>query len=314
MADSLVRSVQWSKYKLPAGATAGEIELSVGAVGSGKPTALLIAGLHGDEGPWGAWAIRKLLDSLTPEDLKGTLRLIPVSNPGGFDIGKRASPLDIIPFDMNRVFPGDPDGLHTERAAALITKYGVDGADVVIDVHGGGNWCVNSFVAQFPGSEELATVIGAPFISPRQPIGNTLVGYAHGKGAKVVLIEMGGMGSMEEKWANRIAEGIERALNHVDVIKTLNVTPPSASKVMSASNVLRPSRGGVYLPELRETDVGKIVPQGTRIGRLIDPVKGDVLETYTAPFKETAILLLRPTMIQVDGGTFLAMVSEPKKE
>lgn len=312
MAKSLAQSIQWLKYKLPAGATTGEIDFSVGTVGTGKPVALLIAGLHGDEGPWGAWAIRKFLDRISVEDLKGTLRLIPVSNPTGFEVGKRNSPLDIVPFDLNRVFPGDSEGLHTERAAALITKYGADGADVIIDVHGGGNWCVNSFVAQFPGSEELANVIGAPFITPRQPIPNTLTGYAHGKGAKVVLLEMGGIGSAEEKWADRIAEGIERALNQAGVVKTSNVHPPTQSRVMGSSKVLRPSKGGTYLPEMREGDVGRIVPQGTVIGRLLDPVTGEVVETFTAPFKETGLLLLRPTMINADGATVLAIVAEPK--
>lgn len=313
MAKSLAQSVQWSKYKLPAGATTGEIDFSVGTVGSGnKPVALLIAGLHGDEGPWGAWAIRKFLDRVSIDDLRGTIRVIPVSNPTGFEAGKRNSPLDIVPFDLNRVFPGDAEGLHTERTAALITKHGVDGADVVIDVHGGGNWCVNSFVAQFPGSEDLANAIGAPFITPRQPIPNTLTGYAHGKGAKVVLLEIGGIGSVEEKWADRIAEGIERALNQAGVIKTPNVHPASQSRVMGPSKVLRPSKGGTYQPEMRESDIGRIVPQGTIIGRLLDPVTGDVVETFTAPFKETGLLLLRPTMINADGATVLAIVAEPK--
>jgi len=312
MAKTLADSIRWSTYKLAAGATTGETNFSIGTIGSGKPAGLIVAGLHGDEGPWGARAIRKFLDKVSTDDLHGTLRIIPVSNPTGFEAGKRNSPLDIVSFDLNRVFPGDPEGLHTERVAALISKYGVEDADVVIDVHGGGNWCVNSFVAQFPGSEELATVIGAPFITPRQPIPNTLTGYASSKGSKIVLIEMGGMGSVEEKWADRVADGIERALNHAGVIKTSNVHPDNASRIMGPSKVIRPSKGGVYLPELRETDVGRMVEQGTVIGRLLDPVTGSVVETYTAPFKETGLLLLRPTMIQVEGGTFLGMVAEPK--
>jgi uncharacterized protein len=312
MAKNLVESMRWSSYKLPAGASVGEISFSVGTVGSGKPIGLLVAGLHGDEGPWGAWAIRKFLEKISIDDLRGTLRVIPVSNPTGFEAGKMNSPLDIVPFDLNRVFPGDAEGLHTERAAALITKYGLEGADVIVDVHGGGNWCVNSFVASFPQSEDLASAIGAPFITPRQPIANTLTGYAHGKGAKVVLLEMGGIGSVEEKWADRIADGIERALNVAGIIKTSNVRPQSTSRIMGLTKVVRPSKGGIYLPELRDTAVGTIVPQGTVIGRLLDPVTGNVVETFTAPFKETGLLLLRPTMINVDGATVLGIIAEPK--
>src|SRR6516225_4470359 len=114
---SLVDQIHWNKFKLPAGATTGEIDLSIGTVGDGKPSALIIAGLHGDEGPWGAWAIRKLLERLDQSELNGSLRLIPAANPSGVEVGKRNAALDLIPSDLNRSFPGDESGLHSERAA-----------------------------------------------------------------------------------------------------------------------------------------------------------------------------------------------------
>lgn len=40
----------------------------------------------------------------------------------------------------------------------------VDGADIVLDIHGGGSWCMDSFVYRFPGSHEVAAHIGAPFV------------------------------------------------------------------------------------------------------------------------------------------------------
>ncbi len=225
--DSILDHVRWNRYKLPAGATTGEVDLAIGTVGEGKPTGLLVAGLHGDEGPWGAWAIRKTLEKIRPSELRGSLRIIPASNPSGVEVGKRNAALDLIPMDLNRSFPGDESGLHTERAAAIIAKHGVVGADAVVDVHGGGNWCVNAFVARFPGSESLADSVGAPFVMDRQPIPNTLTGYASGFGAKITLLEMGGIGSEEEAWANRVSAGIERALNAAGIIDTENKVPKS---------------------------------------------------------------------------------------
>ena len=59
-------------------------------------------------------------------------------------------------LDLNRVFPGDRGGSHTERLAAALTTHAIDGAEIVIDLHGGGSWCVNAFVFQFPGGEALS--------------------------------------------------------------------------------------------------------------------------------------------------------------
>jgi predicted deacylase len=310
--DSILDHVRWNKYKLPAGATTGEIDLAIGTVGEGKPTGLLIAGLHGDEGPWGAWAIRKTLEKIRPNELRGSLRIIPASNPSGVEVGKRNAALDLIPMDLNRSFPGDESGLHTERTAALIARYGVAGVDAVVDVHGGGNWCVNAFVARFPGSEELANSVGAPFVMDRQPIPNTLTGYATGLGAKVTLLEMGGIGSEEEAWANRVSSGIERALNAAGIIDTENKTPKSKSIAVGPSKVVRPSKGGVYLPVMKEKDVGTVVKGDTVTGHLLDPVTMGVVETFKAPYPETAMLLLRPGLIQVEGATVLQIVAQPK--
>lgn len=310
---SLTDAIDWKKFKLPAGATTKRIEVAIGSVGKGKPVGLLIGGLHGDEGPWGTWAIRKFMDRVATKQLRGTLRVVPVANPSGEEVGKRNAALDLIPMDLNRIFPGDAQGLHTERLAAIISKYAIAGSDVVVDIHGGGNWCVNSFVVQFPGSEHLANAVGAPFITPREPASNTLTGYARSNGAKVVLLEMGGMGAEEEAWADRVADGIDRALNVGKVIVTRKRAAATKSIVVGPSDVLRPSRGGIYLPALREKYAGRIVPKGTVLGHLLDPVTFKIVETYRAPYPETAILLLRPTLINVEGGTPLVIVAEPER-
>jgi len=311
--NRLIDSVSWKQFKLPAGATTGEVELSIGTIGSGKPVGLIVAGLHGDEGPWGAWAIRKLLERIDSSQLRGSLRIVPAANPSGIEAGKRNAILDLIPSDLNRSFPGDPEGLHTERAAATLAKEAVTGAEVVIDVHGGGNWCVNAFVARFPKSEDIANAVGAPFIMDRQPIPNTLTGYAHGLGSKVVLLEMGGIGSEEEAWADRVSEGVERALNVAGIIETGKRDPGTKSITVGPSKVIRPSRGGIFLPVLKERDVGKVVKGNAVTGYLLDPVTMGIVETFRAPFPETAVLLLRPNLINVEGGTPLQIVAQPAK-
>ena len=161
---------------------------------------------------------------------------------------------------------------------------------------------MNAFVARFPKSEDIANAVGAPFIMDRQPIPNTLTGYAHGLGSKVVLLEMGGIGSEEEAWANRVSEGVERALNVAGIIETGRRDPGTKSITVGPSKVIRPSKGGIFLPVLKERDVGTVVAGNTVTGYLLDPVTMGVVETFRAPFPETAVLLLRPNLINVEGG------------
>ena len=68
-------------------------------------------------------------------------------------------------------------------------------------------------------------------------------GYARSLGAKITGVEMGGRSPDEEKWAQRIATGLRRALAVCAVLKPDPATlPPSPALPLKPSLVLRPSR------------------------------------------------------------------------
>jgi predicted deacylase len=308
--DRLIDAMTWEYIGVGAGAAVGEVELAVGRVGNGKPVALIAAGVHGDEGPWGSWAIHKLLEQTSLDELRGSLRVVPVANPLAMEADTRNAPLDTL--DLNRVFPGDANGSHTERLAATLVAQAVTGAEVVIDIHGGGSWCVNAFAFRFSGSEVLAEAVGAPFLVDGPDRTVTLTGYARSTGARVAAIEMGGRSDDEEHWADRIAAGLRRVLGVVGVLTPAPQPPESPSIPVGPTRVLRPSRGGIFLPALRARDIARIVPQGTVLGHLLDPVTRQVVETFRAPFPQTAMLLLRPMLARVEGGAMTYVVAEPK--
>ena len=309
MAGMIVDHIAWDDFYVPATLATGTIPVRHGVVGSGGPVALLAASQHGDEGPWGTRAIRKLLESTPIGDLKGTLRLLPVANPMGLEENSRTSHID--GEDLNMSFPGDPDGKHTDRLAHAIRVNVLDHPlDVVIDIHGGGSWCQNCFVYRYAGGEDLAAAIGGPFVRTGHERGSTsLCGYAMAKGAKAVWIEMGGAGAREEEWAQRIATGMRRALGELGVMTHANLPAPERSRESGPSHSLRASMPGLYLPTLREDGVGAVVAKGTEIGKLLDPVTNDVIETYTAPFDDTVCLLIRPTLAVMEGGEMVAVLS-----
>ncbi len=309
----LADQVNWREVWIGAGAASGSAALTVGSVGSGRPVALVAAGVHGDEGPWGAWAIRRLLERLPARWLAGSLRLLPVANPLAMAADARCAPLDGL--DLNRSFPGREDGSHTEMLAAAIVREALAGVDAVIDLHGGGSWCINAFCHDFRGGHDLTQAIAAPFTVDADGRGMgpvSLTTHARTQGARVTAVEMGGRGSTEAQWADRIADGLLRALAVVGVVAPDRAPAPGGSSVpVGPTRVLRPRTGGVFLPDLREDAIGTIVRGGTQLGRLVHPGTFAVVETFVAPFAQTALLLLRPTVAALAAGDMTYVVAEP---
>lgn len=303
--DALV----WEEHAVATTAAYGSVKVKIGRVGSGSPVGLLTASVHGDEGPWGTRAIWKLLETTPLSDLKGSLRVVPVAHPLAMEADSRTTVLDTL--DLNSSFPGSPTGTHTQRLAAVLAEHAVDGTDVVLDVHGGGSWCVNCFVYRFEGSHDLADWMGAPFVINGPDRLTSLTGYARSKGAKGIWIEMGGRGTQEEVWAERIATGLRRALGKSGVLTEADL-PSASSRVGGMTTPIRASMPGIFLPIAREPDLGTIVPQGTVIGHLLDPVTNEITETFRTPYPQSALTLLRPTLTRIEGGGLAAAVAEIK--
>jgi N-alpha-acetyl-L-2,4-diaminobutyrate deacetylase len=99
------------------------------------PTALVMAGNHGDEYP-GQVAILRLCRALTPDQVNGTVILIPCLTVPGSRAMTRLSPLDGKNF--NRCFPGKADGTVSEMLAHYLSTVLFPLADIVIDIHTGG--------------------------------------------------------------------------------------------------------------------------------------------------------------------------------
>ncbi len=302
----LIEGVSWRQIPVDAGKSVGHVELTIGYVGEGTPTGLVVAGVHGDEGPWGAWAIRMLLEETPLDELKGSLRVISAANPLAMKADSRNAPVD--GQDLNRAFPGDAEGSHTARLAYALAVNAVDGADTVIDLHGGGSWCVNSFVFQFPGCEGLARCFSAPFMVTAPERETTLTGYALSRGARAVAVEMGGRSEEEEDWAHRIAEGVRRALRVAGVLTPSRFLPEEPVSVASMT-VLKPSLDGILKPVLRTKDIGTVVEEGAVLGQLLDPATWEVVEEFMAPLPETAVLLLRPTLTWIEEGAMAYIVA-----
>ena len=306
--EKLTDALDWKTYAVAAGLASGHVPVRIGTAGNGGPVGVLVASVHGDEGPWSTIAINRMLGRAAVSELTGILRVVPVAHPLATQADARQTELDLL--DLNNCFPGDENGTHTQRLAHLLAEKVLDGSDVVLDVHGGGSWNINCFTYRFPGSHELASWIRTPLVcdGPDRPA--SLTGYARAQGATGAWIEMGGRGEWEDERIEAVAKGLRHALGQAGVM-----TPVEAEGadpiVATAMTALATSAPGIYQPAIRERGLGRVVEAGTLLGELLDPVSSQVIEQFAAPYERSCLALLRPTIARIEGpGKVVAVAAD----
>jgi len=99
-----------------------------------------------------------VLNQLDPSQLKGTVVALPVASPLAYEALSRSTPLDMT--NLNRVFPGSPNGLLTEQIAhAIATHFGPQ-LNFLVDMHSGGIFPTVDYVYLSKVDPELAFAFG----------------------------------------------------------------------------------------------------------------------------------------------------------
>lgn len=115
----------------------GWLAIPVAVIRGGEgPDVLLTAGNHGDEYE-GQIALLKLMRALEPGALRGRLIIVPQLNLPAAAAGRRTSPLD--DGNLNRSFPGDPEGGPTAQIAHFVDSVLLAMTQVSVDLHSGGS-------------------------------------------------------------------------------------------------------------------------------------------------------------------------------
>lgn len=206
----------WASIMLPVG---------VIAFGSG-PTALVMAGNHGDEYP-GQVAILRMMREIDPQQVRGRLILVPSLNMPAAKAATRLSPID--GKNMNRAFPGRPDGTVTEVIAHYVSTVLFPLADIVIDIHTGGRSvdfypCATMHLVP-AGPQRQAMLAGveawnADFNFLYADIAGTglLPVEAERQGKTVITTEMGGSESVTAGVHHLTQSGLRNVLVHCGVL------------------------------------------------------------------------------------------------
>lgn len=132
------------------------------SLGTGRPRLALIGGIHGNERS-GRLVAARMLKSLRASRLRGRLIVIPNAYPAASALGTREGPDGL---NLNRCFPGNPNGCETHRIADIIWRAAAS-ADCVIDLHGskpGSAPYSLSLHAEYPAVRALAQKLPLPAV------------------------------------------------------------------------------------------------------------------------------------------------------
>jgi predicted deacylase len=190
------------------------------------PTALVMAGNHGDEYP-GQIAILKLMQTLTPELVRGRVILLPALNVFAAKAATRLSPWD--GKNLNRCFPGRPDGTLSEQVAHYLTTVLFPLADAVIDIHTGGRStdfypCAHMHLVpdreQRRRMKEATLAWNTDFAFLYTDIAGTglLPVEAESQGKTVITTEMGGSENVTAQVHRLTQSGLRNVLIHLGVV------------------------------------------------------------------------------------------------
>jgi hypothetical protein len=274
-----------------------------GGAGDG-PTLGLVAGIHGDE-PLGVETLRRLVTELEPDSLAGELFVIPVANPYALQSLTRNTPIDMN--NLNRLFPGDPDGMLTEQLAHAIVEQVVPRCDYLVDLHSGGNLATVDYV-YLHDDGGLAESFGCEILFRGPSFQGSLGDHARSNGVPTVVSELGGGQQRNEHYVEKGLRGIR------NVMKRLAMLPgrpevPERQVVVDELIVLRPHQGGLMISGVGPERLGEEVPVEAELGRIVSPYTFEVLETVSAPFDPTLLVLVREQMTKVDPGDYGFMVA-----
>lgn len=262
----------------------GFIPIPVVVVKNGEgPTAFFSSGNHGDEYE-GQVALTNLIKWLEPGMVKGRVIMLPMANFPAALAGRRVSPIDDL--NMNRIFPGDPDGTVTRQIAHYIDSELITRADLVIDLHSGGsslNYIPTALAKQSADpvlyAKQLAALraFGAPYTyiqgGAQGQGGDQTLGSGADRRGKVSLgTELGGAGAVNASGLAIAERGLRNLLVHLGIIGREHwVEPPVATRFLD----VRGPEMYVYAPEAGVfeplVELGDEVVPGTPAARIHIP-------------------------------------------
>lgn len=254
----------------------------------GKKRISIVTGIHGDELE-GQYVCFELIRRIRAQEemLCGIVDIYPAMNPLGIDSITRGIPA--FDLDMNRLFPGDLEGNMTEYLASRIVQ-DLAGSEVVFDIHAS-----NIYLTEIP--QIRVNALHEETLVPMAAQSNVDFVWVHGAstvlestlayslnsiGTPTLVVEMGVGMRITRAYGDQLVDGIFNLMGNLGIWKggTLPVRKPIISRNPDDVAYLNATAGGLFVPEVRHWEQLK---KGDLVGRIIDPLSGEVRDEITAP-------------------------------
>lgn len=256
--------------------------------GKGLKRISVVTGIHGDEleGQYVCFELSRRINE-NIDKLSGIVDIYPAMNPLGIDSITRGIPA--FDLDMNRLFPGNIDGNMTEYLAAGIMK-DVSGSDVVFDIHAS-----NIYLTEIPQIRinelhedtlvPLAKESNVDFVwihGASTVLESTFAYSLNSTGTPCLVVEMGVGMRITRNYGDQMVDGILNVMKKMGMWEgeVKKVRKPIISKNPDDVSFLNASTGGLFLPSVKHWER---LNAGDEVGKIIDPLSGEVLDTILSP-------------------------------
>ena len=261
------RRLSWSATELFEGVPVSTPVLAVNGAMPG-PTLCLTAAVHGDELN-GIEIVRRVLHDIDPDKLSGRVIGVPIVNVQGFRRGSRYLP---DRRDLNRYFPGNPNGSAAARIAHALFKDIVAHCDALVDLHTGSFERANlpqiRADLRNPDVVTLTLGFGSMVVLHSEPTVGTLRYAATKAGIPAVTVEAGGPSQLELVEVKHGVKGIETLLTTLGMAKKVRLWG-DPEPVYYRSSWVRADNGGILLADV---SLGSSVRKGDLLGTITDPM------------------------------------------
>ena len=259
------------------------------------PVLSLIAGIHGAEySP--ILAMQQVVKRLDPANMAGAVIVVHNANLPAFQ-GRTIyfGPDDLK--NLNRSFPGDPDGTITERVAHALTEQVIKQSDFLMDIHSGdaNEKLRPAYTAYYAdaGSEELRAksrrmtiafgldtivLFGGDLSSPSSQIYTSAQAVA--LGVPAMDVESGEQGVVSDDYIDPITDGVISVMRDLEMIPG-EAAPTASPKFIADRARVYSEHDGVWHLAPR-IEAGQYVHEGMVLGNITD-YHGNHLAEVTAP-------------------------------
>ena len=272
------------------------------------PTLTIVAGVHGYEYP-PIIAAQELIKEIQPEQVSGTLIIIPLANPNAFyNRTPFLNPQDNL--NLNRVFPGNSSGTITERIANFVTNKVIAKTDVFIDVHGGdANEDLLPFVCYYRNksnpiqtnkakllseSSDFEYIVSYPYTLKKDQAAKYAFKQAVQDGKVALSIECGKLGNLQKDAVKKIKKSIFNILSEMKMYE-VEKEDQVESISLDSQAYIKSNHFGIFESDYSS---GKEVKKGDVVGYIKNEF-GEIIIEIISPQSGTIIYMIGTPPVNV---------------